>query len=284
MGLTIVIYDTKLYERKYPYVIRAVRGKAVLWLDSPADPGVINPFTLLDACHVACHPYWYREYLKHNIPVCGWIPRPIDYDTATKVAEIPREELCRDLWSKYGRYVFTVGSDNRIAPSKPPRKGLDAYDKMCEEIKRKHDIVCLYSGNWDLKNVVKLSYLGGLSEYELLKLMRCAEVFVWTSRSEGFGMPPVEAMSAGSLVVSSNAPFNDLIIGIKFDYTEEKSVFCPEVGFYFKIFDYNVRDLVDAVDYALSLSEDEKEELRLKASMTRVFFRPDLVALALTQV
>jgi Glycosyltransferase len=205
-GLAIAVYDTKLYERKHAYVRGAVRGKLVLWLDSPADPSVINPATLVDGCHVAAHPYWYREYKRRGIPVCGWVPRPVDYDVALKVSEQPREELCRDIWAKYGRYIFTVASDNKIAPSKPPRKGLDAYDRLCEEIKRKHDVKCLYAGNWDLRNAVKVSHLGGLSEYELLRLMRCSEAFVWASRSEGFGLPPIEAMSVGAIVVSSNAP------------------------------------------------------------------------------
>ncbi len=283
-GTAIVIYDAKLYERRHALVRSAVRGKLVLWVDTPADPSTLNPFIYNEACHVACLPYWYREYERHGIPVCGWIPRPIDYDTATKVAEASREELCRDLWAKYGRYIFTIGSDNRIAPSRPSRKGLDAYDKMCEEIKHKHDVKCLYAGNWDLENVVKLSGVGGLREYELMRLMRCAEVFVWPSRGEGFGMPPIEAMSVGSVVVSSNAPFNELITGIKFDYSEEKTAYCPEVGFSFRLFDYNIRELVDAVDYALSLHEDEREELRINASKARDLYRPDLIAIALTQV
>ena len=282
-GLSIIIYDTKLYERRHRYVSNAVEAKRILWLDSPASPSSLDPGVYADSCHVTTLPYWYMEYRKY-IPVSGWIPRPIDYDTAVKVAESPREELCRDLWARYGRYILTVGSDNVFMPSRPPRKGLDAYDKLCEEIKLKHNIKCLYVGNWILRNVVRVSGIGGLSEYDLLRLMRCSELFVWASRSEGFGLPPIEAMSVGSIVVSSNAPFNELITGIKFNYTEEKDAWCPEVGFSFRIFDYNIRDLVDAVDYALSMSDDEKEELRIKAGLFRELFRPDLIALALTQV
>jgi glycosyltransferase involved in cell wall biosynthesis len=283
-GLAIVIYDTKLYERRHRLVRGAVRAKRVLWLDSPASPSTLDPNVYADSCHITTLPYWYREYARHGIPVSGWIPRPVDYDVAVEVSKQPREELCRDLWAKYGRYILTVGSDNVFMPSRPPRKGLDAYALLCEEIRLKHDVRCLYAGNWSLRDAVKVSGLGGLSERDLLKLMRCGEVFVWPSRGEGFGIPPIEAMSVGSIVVSSNAPFNELVVGIKFDYTEEKDAWCPEVGFPFRLFDYNIRDLVDAVDYALSLPEDDKEELRIKAASTRELYRPDLVALALTQV
>jgi glycosyltransferase involved in cell wall biosynthesis len=283
-GRAIVIYDTKLYERKHVLVRGSTRGKLIVWADSPADPRVINPLAFSESCHVTTLPYWLREYRRHGIPVCGWVPRPIDYDTAVKVAEAPRDELCRDVWARFGRYVFTVGSDNMLAPSKPPRKGLDAYDEMCGEIKSRHSVKCLYVGNWGLRNAVKASFTGGLSEYELMRLMRCSEVFVWPSRSEGFGMPPIEAMSVGSVVVSSNAPFNELVVGVKFDYTEEKSVYCAEAGFPFKIFDYDVRSLIDAVDYVLSMHEDEREGLRIKASEARELYRPGLVAQALSEV
>jgi glycosyltransferase involved in cell wall biosynthesis len=283
-GLSIIVYDTKLYERRHRYVRSVVNAKRILWLDSPASPSSLDPRVYEDSCHVTTLPYWYREYRRHGIPVSGWVPRPIDYDAVVEVSKHPRGELCRDLWLKYGRYIVTVGSDNVFMPSRPPRKGLDAYDKLCEEIRLRHDVRCLYIGNWVLKNTVKVSGIGGLSEHDLLKLMRCSEVFVWASRGEGFGLPPVEAMSVGSLVVSSNAPFNEHVVGVKFNYTSELEAWCPEVGFSFRLFDYDVGDLVDAVDYALSMPEDEREELRIKAGYTREIYRPDSIALALTQV
>jgi len=283
-GLSIIVYDTKLYERRHRYVRSVVNAKRILWLDSPASPSSLDPRVYADSCHVTTLPYWYREYRRHGIPVSGWVPRPIDYDVAVEVSRHPREELCRDLWLKYGRYIVTVGSDNVFMPSRPPRKGLDAYDRLCGEIRLKHDVRCLYVGNWALRNTVKVSGIGGLSEYDLLRLMRCSEVFVWASRGEGFGVPPVEAMSVGSLVVSSNAPFNEHVVGVKFDYTGEIEAWCPEAGFPFRLFDYDVGDLVDAVDYALSMPEDEREELRIKAGYTREIYRPDSIALALTQV
>ncbi|MEM2287897.1 MAG: glycosyltransferase [Sulfolobales archaeon] len=244
---------------------------------------MLNPNAFDDVCFVTCHPYWYREYANSGIRVHGWVPRPVDYDTASAVASTNREALCRDLWSTYGRYIFTVGTDLVFGGSNPPRKGFDAYDRMCSEVSSR-GVRCLFAGYYPVKHAIRVAGFGGLSEYELMKLMRCSEVFVWASRSEGFGMPPIEAMSAGSLVVSSNAPINDLIVGVKFDYSEEKEVYAPSAGMYFKMFDYDVKNLIEAVDYALGMSEDEKEELRIKSSKAREVYREDYVAHALLQV
>ncbi|MEM4847116.1 MAG: glycosyltransferase [Thermosphaera sp.] len=281
----VLIWDTVLFSRfktRFRYIVKP-GVKVVAWLDSPGTVSMLNPGAFDDVCFVTCHPYWYREYANAGIRVHGWVPRPVDYDTATHVSSVEREVLCRDLWSTYGRYVFTVGTDIVVGGSNPPRKGFDAYDKMCSELSSR-GVKCLFAGYYPVKHAIRVAGLGGLSEYELMKLMRCSEVFVWASRSEGFGMPPVEAMSVGSIVVSSNAPFNSLITGIKFDYSEEKEVFAPSAGMYFKIFDYDVKNLAEAVDYALSMSEGEKEELRIKSSKARELYREDYVAYALLRV
>jgi hypothetical protein len=286
-GTAIAIYDTKLYESKAMKVKASVKTKTIMWLDSPASPKVLNARAYEDGCHITTLPYWYEQYKKNSIPVSGYIPRPIDYDTAIKVSNQPREKLCKDIWGNYGRYILTVGSDQKLNPSKPPRKGFDAYDQICEVVKRKLGINCLYSGSWDLKNANKIAYTGRLSEYDLMRYMRCSEAFVWTTRGEGFGMPPVEAQSVGAIVVSSKAPINFHITGIKFNYSNELEAYDPEmsvVNMWFKLFDYDLKELYDAVEYAINLKEDEKEEIRIKGYTLREYYRPDLIALALTQV
>jgi len=287
-GRVIVIGDTAWFgvSREHIKFIKQTE-KLLLWTDTPVEPLWIAQYadSYCNTCHIVCHPYWYREYAKAGIPVHGWIPRQVDEDIVKQVLEKDREELCRDLWSKYGRYILTVGSDHTTGFSKPPRKGLDAYDAMCGEIKRRHDVNCLYVGSWSMRNAVKVSYHGGLSEYELLRLMRCAEVFVWASRSEGFGMPPVEAMSVGTIVVASAAPFNDHIYGIKFDIEDVEVSWCQAVMMPYRIFDYRLSELIDTVDYALSLPEDDKERIReLAIEHARKVFRTDIIAYALIEV
>jgi glycosyltransferase involved in cell wall biosynthesis len=55
--------------------------------------------------------------------------------------------------------------------------------------------------------------LTDLSDADLAMAYRRATVFVWPSRLEGFGLPPLEAMAWGCPVVSSNAPVMPEILG-----------------------------------------------------------------------
>ncbi|MDX1934294.1 MAG: glycosyltransferase family 1 protein [Capsulimonadales bacterium] len=48
---------------------------------------------------------------------------------------------------------------------------------------------------------------------DLSRLYSQATVFVWSSRHEGFGLPPLEAMGAGCPVLSSSAPVMPEILG-----------------------------------------------------------------------
>ena len=97
-------------------------------------------------------------------------------------------------------------------------------------------------------------------------------------------MPPIEAMSVKQLVVASNNPSNELIIGIKFEYSEVFEEFMPEIGKYYYCYDYRFEDLREAVDYALSLSEDERSKIVEKAYEVAKMYDRTLVASALNVV
>jgi hypothetical protein len=58
----------------------------------------------------------------------------------------------------------------------------------------------------------------------------------------------------------------------------------PEVGRNYIGWDYRVKDILDAVDYALSLSSDERASITEKAYLASKAYTPLRIALALNEV
>ncbi len=75
------------------------------------------------------------------------------------------------------------------------------------------------SGTWDATLLRKIqaspfiNYLGAVSDEELRALYNLADVFVFPSLREGFGLPVLEAMACGTPVISSNRSSLPEIVG-----------------------------------------------------------------------
>jgi len=273
---TIVIGDTVFALR---LASRFSALEKVYWVDSPLEINAGDARLLSSSdCLYATLPYWCRYYNKIGLRCSGYIPRPVD----AEIAESVLSASCMDLQQKYGNYVVTVGAESMLAPPKRGRKGLDIFDAVCEHLKQRN-VKCVAVTNKPLKNAVVIVF-GSLSEYELMRLVKCAKLFLYTSRSEGFGMPPVEAMAVKQLVATSNAPCFEHVVGIKYDYVEEIVEYMPVVGRSYIGWDYRVKDVLDAVDYALALNSDEREAIVEKAYFASKAYTHMRVAYALNEV
>jgi len=282
---SIIITDTILafkwgWARRFSWYT----DKLCLWTDTPLSLEHLSDhkdFINNNTCNYVVLPFFIKKFAEYGIRVDGYIPRPIDVDTAN---DVYLNATCEDLQKKYGDYIVTVGGDQIINPPKYPRKGLDMFDKLCEWIRSEYGYRCIAVSNWVyFKNVYRIPF-GSLSEYELLRLMKCAKLFVWTSRAEGFGMPPIEAMAVGQIVVASDNPTNELIYGVKFDYDTVEKVYMPEIGYYYDAYLYRFDELRDAVDYALSLSDDEKNKIVSRAREITEVLNPRYIAQSLVMI
>lgn len=101
------------------------------------------------------------------------------------------------------------------------RKGVDVLFKAFRKEFNEGEDVCLmvktlksYHGH-KIKDELKLVYnrKGAapvyvydieIQRYELARMYRMANVFLWPSRGEGFGLPPLEALACGMPVIASN--------------------------------------------------------------------------------
>lgn len=97
-------------------------------------------------------------------------------------------------------YLFTVLANY---PHKNLSTLLKAFTKLRKSFKTLELVVCGLGNQPSSGEGVH--YLGYVTQEELVAIYLGASVFVFPSRYEGFGYPPLEAMSYGIPVVSSNA-------------------------------------------------------------------------------
>ena len=265
--------------------------KCVFWTDSPIDlehiPDSEIDFVNQYYCTVAVTWFEYNRMVKHGFKVYGVVGRPLNSKSIKKALETND-----DTWrKKYGKYILTIGGDQILMPPKYPRKGLDRFDEAIGLIKpelKKRGIKVIAVSNWVyFKNVDVRIPLGSLPEDELYQLIKQAELFVFPSRLEAFGVPPLEAMALGKLVVHANAPaYNEFTIGLGIPRDKQTEIrdYAREINKYWTVYDYPAKELADLILYALDLPNDEKERIGKKAMETAEQFFDYKVAQKIMEV
>lgn len=192
------------------------------------------PLTMPD-----CFGWKYRLYFKYGV---GRTIRQADlicYDSAeaqeSTEAFFPEAKkkktfVCYPIVDKGHRTAGTEEKQNVAAPyfyyigNVERRKGIDAllraYELYRAEGGRKELKIAggikdeyLKERLEEMKSVEGFSYLGYVSDDEKKELFRNCDTFVFPSRGEGFGIPILEAMSAGKPVIASRLSVFEEIIG-----------------------------------------------------------------------
>lgn len=135
-----------------------------------------------------------------------------------KNKELIKEELKDNYGIKYP-FILYVGNVEM-------RKNVSTLIKSFHLIKNqgfKHKLIIIGSGKYGFSKILSLVkrlnllneviFMGYVPDEDLVKFYNTAEVFVFPSYYEGFGLPPLEAMACGCPVISSNSSSLPEIVG-----------------------------------------------------------------------
>lgn len=154
--------------------------------------------------------------------------------------EIVRKVLNED-------YILTVSTIS-------PRKNIDGLIRAFNLIKDKTNCYLVVAGKngWLYEEVYneverlnlkdRVIFTGGVSDYELSALYKNCSIFTYPSFYEGFGLPPLEAMSYGKKCVVSNRTSIPEVVG--------------KAGIYFE--PDNINDIAVKLEDGLKLNIDKE--------------------------
>jgi glycosyltransferase involved in cell wall biosynthesis len=207
--------------------------------------------TLFDITYLMISPYkdklsnrlYIRNFLKHAVRKADKIITSSNYslrEISSKL-NIPEEKISivpigvgdnfkpvrdrtvlKQIKEKHGiknKYILYIGN---FSPHKNLKKLIDAYNLLPDRIKKEYHLV-LGGGkaeelktaydHSDISKLQSITILGQPSDEDLPALYSGAQLFIFPSLYEGFGLPPLEAMACGCAVASSNTSSMPEVLG-----------------------------------------------------------------------
>ncbi len=171
--------------------------------------------------------------------------------------QIHEEEKIKQVLRKYditGDYILFVG---RLEPRKNISGLIKAFHNLKSSRGIKHKLVIVGMRYFKYEDIFRLVdalglqdeiiFTGGVEDNDLPMIYNGADLFVYPSFAEGFGIPPLEAMSCGVPVISSNTSSMPEVIG--------------DTGIL--IDPYNIGELARAI-YEVLCNRDLQKEMQAK--------------------
>lgn len=195
--------------------------------------------TILDVIPYS-HPHWFSPIMRLRLQ--RWIRRSVTHSnhfiaishfTKQSLRErlgVPESKITVTYLGKQipgvvkpimpGQFLLTVGT---IEPRKNLITVLEAYSLLKQQLYSVPKLYIVGGKGWgDTKltetiqrlNVTgEVELLGFVSDEALFQLYREAQMLIYPSLQEGFGMPPLEAMASGCPVITSNVSSLPEVVG-----------------------------------------------------------------------
>ena len=162
------------------------------------------------------------------------------------------KEVCREVLQRYGikgKYILHISNGSIV-------KNLDGIIRAFDKVRSRVNCKLVIVGNIKRKVECKDTIYVGYIPYEYLPYFYSgAEIFIFPSFHEGFGLPIVEAMACGTPVITSNVYATKEVAG------DAALLVNP----------YNVDEIAEAI-YKILTDEVCREELIRKGIKRAKFF------------
>lgn len=172
------------------------------------------------------------------------------------------------------KYILTLST---LEPRKNLKLLLEGYEVLLKEKKSIPKLVLAGRMGWKMEGFLNgyseellsnLIFTGFVDDEDLGSVYSNADFFVFPSMYEGFGMPPLEAMGFGSMVLSSDTTSMPEILG--------------DAAIYFK--SGNVSDLSEKIKYMMTISEDDRTKYILAGALQAQNYSWDIEASKLIKI
>ncbi|MDO8617966.1 MAG: glycosyltransferase family 1 protein [Candidatus Uhrbacteria bacterium] len=231
--------------------------------------------------------YAYRALIHHNISHARHILVPTQFvaDELQGFYRVPSSRITitsegltdfpAPYFSILDRYFLLPTSYFLYVGSAYPHKRLDLLLDAWQVIAAYHpELSLIIAGEEDVfmarhvafvkqQNLSRVTFTGRVTDAELAALLQNASAFVFPSSHEGFGLPPLEALSFGTPVISS-------------DSTCLPEVLPKEGVFFFRNGDVN--DMIRAVDTLLGSSSQARAAAGRAQAIVKMRYRWSEVA------
>lgn len=136
---------------------------------------------------------------------------------------LPKDDALRHRLGEFGirgPYILAVGN---LQPRKNLYRLILAYARLLRNGAYRGNLVLVGKSKWQESSLFQLAHELGLEDHinftgyvtdeDLVALYNGADVFVYPSLYEGFGLPPLEAMACGCPVVASDSSSLPEVVG-----------------------------------------------------------------------
>ena len=171
-----------------------------------------------------------QRYLRVPAERISVIPNGVDHALFRPPRDKSQPRRVREKYSLPPRYLLYVGN---VKPHKNLITLVDAFASLPEALTDRHLVIVgqregFITGDTELAQALqndpplarRVHFTGFVQQADLPVLYRLAELFVFPSKYEGFGLPPLEAMACGCPVVVSDRASLPEICGTAADYAD----------------------------------------------------------------